>query len=88
MKYFSKLSIATVLLFGSMQLLPWWRAVESESGDFSLKYGFPFAFRQTEGFIGGPRFLWAGLAGDLAIALATGAVLIWAVQQISSTKSH
>jgi hypothetical protein len=86
MKYFSKLSIATVLLFGSMQLVPWWRA--GDCGDCSLKYGFPLAFRQTEGFVGGPRFLWAGLAGDLAIALATGAVLIWAVQQISPTKSQ
>jgi hypothetical protein len=86
MKYFSKLSIAKVLLFGSMQLLPWWRA--SDCSDCSLKYGFPLAFRQTEGFVGGPRFLWGGLAGDLAIAFATGAVLIWAVQKISATKSQ
>ena len=86
MKYFLRLTIATVLLFGAMQWLPWWRA--SESSDFSLKYGFPFAFRQTEGFVGGPSFLWGGLAGDLAIAVATGAILVWAVQHIASTKSQ
>ena len=84
MKYFSKLSIATVLLFGAMQFFSW--RLAGNCSDCSLKYGFPLAFRQTEGFVGGPRFLWAGLAGDLAIAVAIGAILVWAVEQSSSKK--
>jgi len=85
MTYLLKLSIATVLSFGAMQSFQWWRAVDCN--DCALKYGFPFAFRQTEGYATGPRFLWAGLAGDLAIALAVAAAFMWAVRVIRSKKS-
>jgi hypothetical protein len=86
MTYFLKLSIATVLSFGAMQSFRWWGAVHCY--DCSLKYGFPFNFRQTEGYATAPRFLWAGLAGDLAIALVVSAVFMWAVQLILSRKSQ
>ena len=85
MKYLLKLSIATVLSFGVMQSVQWWRALDCN--DCALKYGFPFHFRQTEGFATGPRFLWVGLTGDLAIALAVAVTLMWAVRLIRSTKS-
>ncbi len=43
--------IATALTFGGMQSSQWWHAVHCY--DCALKYGFPFRFRQTEGYAKG-----------------------------------
>jgi hypothetical protein len=42
-----------VLSFAAMQILPSLRAVDCN--DCAWKYGFPFSFRQTEGFATAPR---------------------------------
>lgn len=85
MTYLLKLSIVTVWSLGAMQSFQWWHAVNCY--DCSLKYGFPFAFRQTEGYATGPRFLWAGLVGDLAIAVVVAAAFMWTVQLTRQNKN-
>jgi hypothetical protein len=85
MRNLLRVSVATVLSFAAMQILPWLRALDCN--DCALKYGFPFSFRQTEGFATAPRFLWSGLMGDLLVAIALGVALMWAVRLARIPKS-
>jgi hypothetical protein len=47
--------------------------------DCAIKWGIPFPFRQSEGFVTAPRFLWVGLIENFALILVITAVvvLVW-----------
>ncbi len=88
MTFSRRISIAmglSVLVFTIVESSQWWNA--SGCNDCALKYGFPFPFRQTEGYSTSPRFLWLGLVGDLAIAIAIAAAIAWAAPFIQTKKS-
>ena len=85
MRNLVRLSVVTILSFAAMQFLPWLRVLGCN--DCALRYGFPFSFRQTEGFGTAPRLLWPGFMGDLLVAIALGAALMWAVRFARPPKS-
>jgi hypothetical protein len=79
--------LAVGLLFALVNLFHFWRYV-SECYDCAIKWGIPFAFRQSEGFATGPRFLWPGLIEDFAFVLTTTlvAVLAWNAFEAKNSK--
>ena len=51
----------------------WWRFYHPQTSfDFGARIGFPFAFWQSEQFVGGDQILWPGLLADLALCLLIG----------------
>jgi hypothetical protein len=50
------------------------------------QYGFPFPFREEARFVGPDRFLWFGLLGDLAVAVAVSMSGVWMWHHLRNSK--
>ena len=55
--------------------------------DCFAHYGFPFAYYNMGGFVGGAGIIWPGLLGDL-VTVIFGAVLIVAIWEFVLRRIH